>query len=210
MVAVGGEAYAAGSVPRAGHRRAACLAPRLRGAALAAVLAGAVTLTATACDAGGGSEGTASGAPSGSGTGAPSGSGSGSPSGSGSGSGGVGNGGAGGSGSASPSSPSASPEGLEGSWLATTDGKAVALVVTGERAGLFATGGTVCGGTATGSRTIRLTCTDGNDDRAAGTVESIGSSTLVVDWRGGVGTETYTRAEGGKLPSGLPTAGPGS
>ncbi|MEU1055112.1 hypothetical protein ABZ397_21530 [Streptomyces sp. NPDC005876] len=83
-------------------------------------------------------------------------------------------------------------------------------MVTGERAGLFDMGGTVCSGTAVGSRAIRLTCTDGSDDRTAGTVESVGSSTLVVDWEGGIGTETYTRAEGGKLPSGLPTAGPGS
>jgi hypothetical protein len=83
-------------------------------------------------------------------------------------------------------------------------------MVTGEQAGLFAMGGTVCSGTAADSRTIRLTCTDGSDDRTAGTVKSVGSATLVVDWEGGLGTETYTRAEGGKLPSGLPTAGLGS
>ncbi|WP_320782537.1 hypothetical protein [Streptomyces sp. CRN 30] len=121
-----------------------------------------------------------------------------------------------------PSSPSPSPsaggsEGsageLEGSWLATTGGKAVALVVTGARAGLFATGGTVCGGSTgerDGARTIRLSCTDGDDARKSGTVESVDASRLVVDWAGGLGTETYTKAEGGTLPSGLPTAGLGS
>ncbi|MGP2438305.1 hypothetical protein [Streptomyces sp. JW3] len=101
---------------------------------------------------------------------------------------------------------------LAGSWLATTGGKAVALVVTGKQAGLFATGGTVCSGSAgttDGTRTIRLSCTDGSDDRASGTVESVDGSTLKVDWAGGLGTETYTKAEGGRLPSGLPTEGLG-
>ncbi|MDF3149045.1 MULTISPECIES: hypothetical protein [unclassified Streptomyces] len=102
---------------------------------------------------------------------------------------------------------------LEGSWLATTDGKAVVLVVTGTEAGLFATGGTVCSGTAgeqDGMRMIRLKCPDGSKDRAVGMVDSVGKSQLKVDWEGGLGAETYTRAQGGKLPTGLPTAGLGS
>ncbi|MFC5016417.1 hypothetical protein [Streptomyces lienomycini] len=109
-------------------------------------------------------------------------------------------------------SPSAAG-GLEGSWLATTGGQAVALVVTGDKAGLFATGGTVCSGTASeqsGTRTIRLTCNDGNDDRANGEVRSVGATTLEVTWEGGLGEETYTRSEGGSMPPGLPTAGLGS
>ncbi|MBQ1091622.1 hypothetical protein [Streptomyces sp. B93] len=108
--------------------------------------------------------------------------------------------------------PSASGD-LEGSWLATTGGDAVALVVTGDKAGLFATGGTVCSGTAggaSGTRTIRLTCTDGNDDRGTGRVDSVDGTTLKVTWEGGLGTETYTKAEGGRLPTGLPTDGLGS
>ncbi|MEY9993222.1 hypothetical protein ABIE67_005254 [Streptomyces sp. V4I8] len=114
-------------------------------------------------------------------------------------------GGTGGSGSASGE--------LEGSWLATTDGKAVVLVVTGTKAGLFATGGTVCSGTAgeqDGMRMIRLKCPDGSKDRAVGMVGSVGKARLKVTWEGGLGAETYTRAEGGKLPTGLPTAGLGS
>lgn len=110
-------------------------------------------------------------------------------------------------------SPSASAGGLEGSWLATTDGHAVALMVTGEKAALFATGGTVCSGTAakdSGTRTISLKCTDGSDDRAAGTVGSVDATSLEVTWQGGLGTETYTRSEGGSLPPGLPTEGLGS
>ncbi|MGW3724460.1 hypothetical protein [Streptomyces sp. NPDC000851] len=119
-------------------------------------------------------------------------------------------GGTGGGGSSG--SPSAAGD-LQGSWLATTDGEAVALVVTGDDAGLFATGGTVCSGRvgkASGTPTIRLTCPDGSDERGTGTVDSVGATTLKVTWDGGLGSETYTKAEGGKLPSGLPTAGLGS
>ncbi|MFI2411379.1 hypothetical protein [Streptomyces sp. NPDC018947] len=109
-------------------------------------------------------------------------------------------------------SPSAASE-LEGSWLATTGGRAVALVVTGDKAALFATGGSVCSGTAgeeSGTRTIRLKCTDGSTDRAAGTVESVGGASMTVKWQGALGEETYTKSEGGTLPPGLPTAGLGS
>jgi hypothetical protein len=98
---------------------------------------------------------------------------------------------------------------VQGSWLATTGGKAVALVITGDQAGLFATGGTVCSGTA-GPETIRLTCTDGSKDRATGVVDSVDGTTLKVTWKGGLGAETYTRSEGGTLPTGLPTASLGS
>ncbi|WP_328749206.1 hypothetical protein OHT57_27640 [Streptomyces sp. NBC_00285] len=94
---------------------------------------------------------------------------------------------------------------VAGNWLATTGGKAVALLVSGDQAALFTTGGTVCSGSASADR-IRLKCPDGNKDRADGTVESVGKSTLKVDWKGGLGTETYTRAGDGRLPSGLPTA----
>ncbi|WP_308050632.1 hypothetical protein [Streptomyces sp. TRM72054] len=110
-------------------------------------------------------------------------------------------------------SPSAAAGELEGSWLATSEGQAVALVVTGEQAGLFATGGTVCSGRvgeASDRQTIRLTCTQGKDKRGTGTVDSVSSTTLKVTWDGGLGEETYTKAEGGQMPSGLPTAGLGS
>ncbi|MET9256881.1 hypothetical protein [Streptomyces sp. NPDC003717] len=113
--------------------------------------------------------------------------------------------------SAGASTSEAPPGGgeLAGSWLTTSGGHAVALVVTGDKAALFATGGSVCSGTASGDA-IRLKCTDGSDDRADGTVESVGENTLKVSWRGGPGEETYTRSEGGSLPPGLPTAGPAS
>ncbi|MFE1250904.1 hypothetical protein [Streptomyces sp. NPDC058735] len=120
--------------------------------------------------------------------------------------------GTGGDGSGEGSGGSASGE-LEGSWLATTDGKAVALVVTGRQAALFATGGSVCSGTAgeaSGSRMIRLKCADGSEKRATGRVDSVDGSSLKVTWQGGLGEETYTKAEGGKLPTGLPTASLGA
>ncbi|MGX1911102.1 hypothetical protein ACWIID_19900 [Streptomyces phaeochromogenes] len=101
---------------------------------------------------------------------------------------------------------------LEGSWLATKGGKAVALVVTGDEAGLFSTGGSVCSGTAgetSGMRMIKLKCSDGNKDRAEGMVDSVDSTTLKVTWEG-LGEETYTKAEGETLPTGLPTASLGS
>ncbi|MGW2716365.1 hypothetical protein [Streptomyces sp. NPDC001492] len=98
---------------------------------------------------------------------------------------------------------------LQGSWLATTGGKAVALVITGKQAGLFSTGGSVCSGTAgkeAGMQMIHLTCTKGGKERATGMVDSVSKSSLKITWSGTVGKETYTKTEGGTLPSGLPTA----
>ncbi|MFD3378858.1 MULTISPECIES: hypothetical protein [unclassified Streptomyces] len=122
-------------------------------------------------------------------------------------------GGTGGSGGSGDSGGSKGKVGaLEGSWLATKSGKAVALVITGEEAGLFSTGGSVCSGTAgetSGMRMIELKCSDGNKDRTEGMVDSVDSTTLKVTWEG-FGEETYTKAEGGKMPSGLPTASLGS
>ncbi|GAA4303613.1 hypothetical protein GCM10023086_20330 [Streptomyces venetus] len=172
---------------------------RLRVAAAATGLAGALALTACSGDGGGSGDDAASSpspsAASSAGTGGGSAdSGTGSGSGSGSGSGG-----------------SAAGK-LAGSWLATTDGKAVALVVTGKQAALFATGGSVCSGSAgeqSGTQMIRLKCTDGSKDRTTGMVDSVSGSTLKVTWEGGRGEETYTKAEGGKLPTGLPTGGLG-
>ncbi|MGW8065804.1 hypothetical protein ACVV2G_26915 [Streptomyces ziwulingensis] len=177
----------------------------MRAAAVVVGLMGALALTA--CTDGGGSDGGGSGS-GGSG---------------GSGSGGSGSGGGDTSSAAPRESASADPGGtggspaaageLEGSWLATTGGRAVALMVNGDKAALFATGGTVCSGTTgedAGTRTIRLKCTSGGDDRTTGTVESVDGTSLKVTWQGGVGEETYTRSEGGSLPPGLPTAGLGS
>ncbi|MFF2205392.1 hypothetical protein [Streptomyces sp. NPDC058145] len=97
---------------------------------------------------------------------------------------------------------------LQGSWVTTAKGSIVALVITGKQAGLFATGGSVCNGTAgteSGMRMIHLNCTDGSKDRVNGMVDSASKDALKVTWSGKLGQETYTKAEGGKLPSGMPT-----
>ncbi|MFD4538279.1 hypothetical protein [Streptomyces bauhiniae] len=149
-------------------------------AAAAAGLVGALALTVTACGGDGSpddSPSTSSAAP------APSGS--------------DGSGGAGAS------------DRLQGSWITTGGGKIVALVITGKQAGLFVTGGTVCSGTAgeqAGQGVIRMTCQGGDDSRAEGTVDSVDGKALKVTWKGGAKSESYTRAEGGKLPTGLPTS----
>ncbi|WP_405949730.1 hypothetical protein OG588_28110 [Streptomyces prunicolor] len=117
------------------------------------------------------------------------------------------------SGGSGSSSPSAASDGLQGNWLATTDGKAVALVITGKQAGLFTTSGNVCSGTAgeeAGMQMIHLKCTDGSKTRATGMIGSVSKSGLAVTWSGSLGKETYTHAEGDKWPSELPTANLGS
>ncbi|WVG03927.1 hypothetical protein RFN58_23865 [Streptomyces iakyrus] len=163
----------------------------VRVAAAAAGLAGVLVLSACSSDGGSGDDSASGPSPSDSASAA--------------------TGGGSGSGSGSGSDGSAGGE-LAGSWLATTGGKAVALVITGKQAALFATGGSVCSGTAgeeSGMRMIRLKCTDGSKDRATGMVDSVNKSSLKVTWEGGLGAETYTKAEGGKLPTGFPTAGLG-
>lgn len=169
--------------------------PSVRAAALGLGLAGALVLTACTDDGGsdgGSGEGSAGGDKS---SAAPGASASTDP------------------GGADGGSPSGEAGELEGSWLATTDGQAVALMVTGGKAALFATGGTVCSGTTeetSGTRTIHLKCTAGDDDRSTGKVGAVDATSLTVAWEGGLGAETYTRSEGGSLPPGLPTAGLGS
>ncbi|MGW3121269.1 hypothetical protein ACWDBW_29650 [Streptomyces sp. NPDC001107] len=155
---------------------------RLRIAAAAAGLAGALVLTA--CSSGGDSKDDSSSSPSAS-TASTADTG----------------GGTGGTTSAS--------DGLQGSWVATTGGKVVALVVNGKQAGLFSTGGSVCSGTAgkeAGMQMIHLSCTKGGKERATGMVDSVSKSSLKITWSGTVGKETYLKTEGGTLPSGLPTA----
>ncbi|WP_343075740.1 hypothetical protein [Streptomyces roseirectus] len=49
----------------------------------------------------------------------------------------------------------------------------------------------------------------GKKDRTVGTVDSLGAEKLVVTWAGSVGKETYTKADGSVLPSGVPTGGLG-
>ncbi|MFF4865015.1 hypothetical protein ACWCRF_12430 [Streptomyces sp. NPDC002405] len=106
--------------------------------------------------------------------------------------------------------PTAKGDGVEGSWLATTGGKAVVLIVTGKRAALFSTDRTICTGTAVEEGARHVIRLDACKARTTGTVDSVNKTTLRVTWEGGLGTETYTRSTGGALPSGLPTASLGS
>ena len=99
---------------------------------------------------------------------------------------------------------------LEGNWLATTDGKPILLFVDGKKAAVFA-GTSVCSGKvsdAADMQMIELKCTDGSDDRTSGMVGSVSSKSLTVTWEGGVGEETFQKAEGGGTPSGFPTGLP--
>ncbi|MER6978132.1 hypothetical protein [Streptomyces carpinensis] len=99
---------------------------------------------------------------------------------------------------------------LTGSWLATSGGKAVVLMITGDQAALFSTDRTTCTGTRreeSGKDVIHLRACKA---RTTGTVDSVNKTTLRVTWEGGLGRETYTRSEGAALPSGLPTASLGS
>ncbi|MEU2378785.1 hypothetical protein [Streptomyces misionensis] len=119
-------------------------------------------------------------------------------------------GGAAPSSSAAGSGVTGASDKLQGSWLTTSGGTIVALVINGKQAGIFATGGTVCSGTAgaeSGMQMIHLTCSKGSKDRSTGMVDSVDGKSMKVTWSGKVGQETYTKAEGGKLPSGLPSPG---
>ncbi|MCT9082256.1 hypothetical protein [Streptomyces fulvoviolaceus] len=166
---------------------------RVRAAAAAAGLAGVLALTACSGDGGSDDESSSSADPSASATASAD------------------------TGGGSGGSSSSSSGDLDGSWFATTGGKAVVLMINGSKAGLFSTDGTVCSGSAN-AETISLKCRNStatgstaDKDRASGKVESVDKTSLEVNWEDGLGTETYTRSEnGGTWPSGLPTASLGS
>lgn len=111
--------------------------------------------------------------------------------------------------SAGPSAVTGASGKLQGSWITTSGGKIVALVITGKKAGLFVTGRKAwCRGAAgeeSGMQMIHLTCPDGNKERVTGMVESVDGKGMTVNWSGKTGQETYTKAAGGKLPSAPPT-----
>ncbi|MDX3618700.1 hypothetical protein [Streptomyces europaeiscabiei] len=95
---------------------------------------------------------------------------------------------------------------LQGNWLATTDGKAVALFVNGDEVAVFVNT-SVCSGKvsdAANMQMISLKCQDGSDERTEGMVDKVSSKSLTITWEGGVGEETFQKAAG-SLPSGLPT-----
>ncbi|WEO96153.1 hypothetical protein A6P39_020120 [Streptomyces sp. FXJ1.172] len=94
---------------------------------------------------------------------------------------------------------------LQGSWITTSGGKIVALVITKKKAGLFVTGSkSWCAGAAgdeAGMQMIHLTCPGGSKDRITGMIDSVDANSMKVTWSGKTGQETYTKAEGGTLPT---------
>ncbi|MGW6056876.1 hypothetical protein [Streptomyces sp. NPDC055189] len=92
----------------------------------------------------------------------------------------------------------------EGSWVATSGGNPLALVIAGNQATLLGEN-VLCSGTAGGDK-IALKCAKGESDRTNGTVESVNGTSMTVSWQG-AGKDQFTKTEGGKLPEGLPTAG---
>jgi hypothetical protein len=96
---------------------------------------------------------------------------------------------------------------LQGSWVTTSQGKSVALLVSGKKVALV--GEHVCSGTAgdeMGMQMLTLKCADGNTDRNMGQVKSVDATTLKVSWEG-FGDDTFRKTDDGKLPSGFPTMG---
>ncbi|WP_399099328.1 hypothetical protein [Streptomyces sp. 11x1] len=95
---------------------------------------------------------------------------------------------------------------LQGNWLATTGGKPVALFVNGAEVAVFV-GTSVCSGKVSDEanmQMISLKCQDGSDARTEGMVDKVSAKSLTITWEGGVGEETFRKAEG-SMPSGLPT-----
>ncbi|WP_405778303.1 hypothetical protein [Streptomyces sp. NBC_00859] len=96
---------------------------------------------------------------------------------------------------------------IEGSWLATTGGKSTALVIQGKQAAIA--GQHVCTGVvaAMGKPMLSLKCSDGNNDRTMGSIESADGKTMTVSWEAGI-KDTFKKTDSGaKLPDGLKMPG---
>ncbi|MFE4856558.1 hypothetical protein [Streptomyces sp. NPDC056670] len=90
--------------------------------------------------------------------------------------------------------PAGSPGagGLDGNWVAVTQGKPVALVIKGKVASVL--GEHQCNGTASsaaGTTALRLKCPDGNTTRVKGTAKLNGAK-LEVSWEG-FGKDEFSR-----------------
>ncbi|MDQ0985238.1 hypothetical protein [Streptomyces sp. V2I9] len=95
---------------------------------------------------------------------------------------------------------------LEGTWVGLTEGKNVTVSIASGKVALVADQ-SVCQGDVKdmgGKPMLALTCTDGGTDRAMGAIESVDAEKLVVSWDSGA-KDSLTKAEAGKLPSGLPS-----
>nr|WP_203687023.1 hypothetical protein [Streptomyces sp. SID14515] len=95
---------------------------------------------------------------------------------------------------------------LEGTWVGLTDGKNVTVSVAARKVALVADQ-SVCQGDVKdmgGEPMLALKCTGGSTDRTMGAIDSVDGSKLVVSWDGGT-KDTLTKADPGKLPSGMPS-----
>ncbi|OEJ25765.1 hypothetical protein BGM19_20890 [Streptomyces agglomeratus] len=99
-----------------------------------------------------------------------------------------------------------SADDVAGSWIATTDGKIVALIIQGSDAAVA--GEHVCAGTAAKADkvTLKLKCGDGNTDRTTGVVtRGAGGDSITVKWGSGIEDSFKKSAAGDKLPEGIPS-----
>ncbi|MGW2859486.1 hypothetical protein [Streptomyces sp. NPDC001205] len=97
-----------------------------------------------------------------------------------------------GRGKGTPAASGPASGGIDGDWVAVTQGKPVALVIKGKNASVL--GEHLCNGTtssAAGTATLHLKCPDGNTARTKGTAR-LNGSTLEVSWAG-FGKDEFTR-----------------
>ncbi|MEV3896900.1 hypothetical protein OG333_15985 [Streptomyces anulatus] len=95
---------------------------------------------------------------------------------------------------------------LEGTWVGLTDAKNVTVSIAGGKVALVADQ-SVCQGDVKdmgGEPMLALKCTGGSSDRTMGAIDSVDGTKLVLSWDGGV-KDTLTKADPGKLPSGMPS-----
>ncbi|MFD5099700.1 hypothetical protein [Streptomyces albidochromogenes] len=114
--------------------------------------------------------------------------------------------GGGGQSSTSPGADQGTSADVAGSWVATTDGKIIALIIQGSDAAVA--GEHVCTGTVAegGKVTLRLKCADGNADRTTGVVTpGAGGDSITVKWGSGIKDTFRKSAAGDKLPDGMPS-----
>ncbi|EGE43675.1 hypothetical protein GTY83_21695 [Streptomyces sp. SID4928] len=113
----------------------------------------------------------------------------------------------GGSGSGEPAGDGAvDAAALEGTWVGLTDGKNVTVSVSARKVALVADQ-SVCQGDVKdmgGEPMLALKCTGGSTDRTMGAIDSVDGTKLVLSWDGGA-KDSLTKAEPGKLPSGMPS-----
>lgn len=100
---------------------------------------------------------------------------------------------------------------VSGAYMSKSDGEAMILSISGEKAALVA-GKHQCAGEYAdmGNKMLMLKCADGNTDRTTGSVKaSADGKTLEVSWDAGM-NDTFTKVTTpADIPTGFPTDIPG-